>query len=85
MNMYLINLNTIKRVKAFVNEILCIESDAVIKSRNGKYVVDAKSIMGIFSLNLTEILILEIDGEENEFIDKIKNMDILVEELKETN
>ena len=78
---YIINLNSIQRVKDFTNEILRIDSDALIKSRNGRYSVDARSIMGIFSLDLLQPLILEIDGEENEFVEKLKDMDIIVDTL----
>lgn len=81
---YLININSIKKVKDFTNEVLCINSEAFIKSRNGRYVVDAKSIMGIFSLDLLKLLILEVDGEEPEFIEKLKAMEIIVEEINET-
>lgn len=75
---YLIRLNSIKLVKDFENEVLRIDSDAYIKSRNGRYSVDAKSIMGIFSLDLLRDLILEIDGEEKEFVEKLKDMEIIV-------
>ena len=44
-------LNSVEKVKNFVNEASNIEGDITITS--GRYVVDAKSIMGIFSLNLT--------------------------------
>lgn len=81
--MYVITLNTIKRVKDFSNEVLRIDSEATVRSHNGKYAVDAKSIMGIFSLDLTQLLLLEIDGEENEFVEKIKDMGVLIQELKD--
>ena len=40
-------LGTIERVKNFVNEVSHLECDVDIVS--GRYVIDAKSIMGIFS------------------------------------
>ena len=83
--MYLINLGTIKNVKIFMDEILKINSLAIVKSQKGTYVVDAKSIMGIFSLDLTQFLVLEIYGEEPELIEKLKDMEILVAELNKTN
>ena len=42
-----VSLNTIDKVKAFVNEVCKFEADFDLVS--GRYVIDAKSIMGIFS------------------------------------
>ena len=42
-----ISLNSIDKVKAFVNEISKFDCDFDLIS--GRYVIDAKSIMGIFS------------------------------------
>ena len=42
-----ISLNSIDKVKAFVNEISKFDCDFDLVS--GRYVIDAKSIMGIFS------------------------------------
>ncbi|MCI6139068.1 MAG: HPr family phosphocarrier protein [Clostridiaceae bacterium] len=41
-------------VKEFVNTVSKIEGDATLSG--GRYIVDAKSIMGIFSLDLTKQL-----------------------------
>ena len=46
-----ISLNSIDKVKAFVNEISKFDCDFDLVS--GRYVIDAKSIMGIFSLDLS--------------------------------
>ena len=45
-----ISLNSIDKVKSFVNAITQFEFDFDLIS--GRYVIDAKSIMGIFSLDL---------------------------------
>ena len=47
-----ISLNSIDKVKAFVNDITRFDSDFDLVS--GRYVIDAKSIMGIFSLDLSK-------------------------------
>ena len=47
-----ISLNSIDKVKAFVNEISKFDCDFDLVS--GRYVIDAKSIMGIFSLDLIQ-------------------------------
>ena len=44
-------LNTIDKVKTFVNEITKFDYDFDLVS--GRYVIDAKSILGIFSLDLS--------------------------------
>lgn len=63
-----ITLGTIDRVKRFVAVISPIDADFAIK--NEKYIVDAKSIMGIFSMDLSKPLKLEIDAP-SEKIDEI--------------
>lgn len=50
MKNYKIRLNTIDDVRNFVNAVASVECDVDLAS--GRYVVDAKSIMGIFSLDL---------------------------------
>ena len=57
-----ISLNSIDKVKAFVNEITKFENDFDLVS--GRYVIDAKSIMGIFSLDLSKPIELNIHTEE---------------------
>lgn len=51
-------LNTTDSVKSFVNIISSFDYDADIRS--GRYVVNAKSILGIFSLELSRPVVLEI-------------------------
>ena len=58
-----ISLNSIDKVKAFVNDITKFDTDFDLIS--GRYVIDAKSIMGIFSLDLSKPIELNIHGEEN--------------------
>lgn len=47
-----ISLNSIDKVKTFVHEINCFDAEFDLVS--GRYVIDAKSIMGIFSLDLNK-------------------------------
>ena len=51
-----ISLNSIDKVKSFVNDY---DFDLV----SGRYVIDAKSIMGIFSLDLSKQIDLNIHTE----------------------
>ncbi len=57
-----ISLNSIDKVKSFVNEITKFQSDFDLVS--GRYVIDAKSIMGIFSLDLSKPIDLNIHSED---------------------
>ena len=63
-----ISLNSIEKVKAFVNEISTFDCDFDLVS--GRYVIDAKSIMGIFSLDLSRPISLNIhaDGSQLETV-----------------
>jgi len=54
-------LNTVEKVKGFVNTISPLDGDFDLVS--DRYVVDAKSIMGIFSLDLGKNLRLDIHCE----------------------
>ena len=58
-----ISLNSIDKVKSFVNDITKFDYDFDLVS--GRYVIDAKSIMGIFSLDLSKPIDLNIHAEDN--------------------
>ena len=58
-----ISLNSIDKVKSFVNAITQYEYDFDLIS--GRYVIDAKSIMGLFSLDLSKTIDLAIHAEAN--------------------
>jgi Phosphotransferase system, HPr-related proteins len=65
-----ISLNSIDKVKSFVNDITKFDHDFDLVS--GRYVIDAKSIMGIFSLDLSKPIDLNIHAEDD--IDTILNI-----------
>lgn len=52
-----IKLSSIEKVKAFVNDIAEIDDLYYVMTLDAKHEVDAKSILGIFSLDLTERLV----------------------------
>ena len=64
-------LNTTDAVKDFVQKTVKYDFDIDLKS--GKYIVDAKSILGIFSLDLNKPVILEVYA---------KDCDALIEDIK---
>ena len=70
-----INLNEIDKVKQFAKRIE--DEDFTADLSSGHYVVDAKSLLGIFSLNLSKKVRLTIHT------DKIKKCDDFIEWIKE--
>ena len=56
-----ISLNSIDKVKSFVNEITKYDNDFDLVS--GRYVIDAKSIMGIFSSRSSKPIDLNIHAD----------------------
>lgn len=66
-----IKLSTIEDVKTFVNAVTLYNGDADLSS--GRYVVDAKSIMGIFSLDLANPIQLTIHNDNaDELLERVK-------------
>jgi phosphotransferase system HPr-like phosphotransfer protein len=60
-------LGTINEVKEFVNTVARYDFDVDLIS--GRYAVDAKSIMGIFSLDLSKSIQMDIHSENaDEFL-----------------
>lgn len=67
MKSYMLDLNSIERVKGFVTAIEPF--DGYFDLATGRYVIDAKSIMGIFSMDLSkhvEFRILETNDKLQE-------------------
>lgn len=66
-----IMLNTINDVKGFVNTVCKYDFDVDLIS--GRYAIDAKSIMGIFSLDLSKPIKLEAHTDDSaKFFEEIK-------------
>lgn len=67
-----ISINSIDKVKSFVNEVTKFDSDFDLVS--GRYVIDAKSIMGIFSLDLSKPIDLNIhnDAQADDIVTALK-------------
>lgn len=67
-----IKLSTIVDVRDFVNAVVSFGGDVDLSS--GRYVVDGKSIMGIFSLDLLNPIDMTIHGESgvDELMQKIE-------------
>ena len=66
-----ISLEMAQKVKEFVSITQDCPYEILLKS--GKYVVDAKSILGIFSLDLSQPLTVEIYSEDcSEFLKELE-------------
>ena len=67
-----ISLNSIDKVKTFVNVINRFDAEFDLVS--GRYVIDAKSIMGIFSLDISKPITM---------VAQTDNADALMEDISE--
>lgn len=69
-----IKFKTIEDVKNFNNDVMKFESDIDIML--GKYLIDGKSLMALFTLDLSKVLDCEFHArtkdEETKFIEVIK-------------
>lgn len=61
-------LNTVDKVKSFVDKATKMTSSVYIKC--GRYIVDGKSILGIFSLNLLKPMMMVVEPADDEYIQK---------------
>jgi phosphotransferase system HPr-like phosphotransfer protein len=65
-----ITLNNIQGVRKFVNEVTLLDYEVDLEQ--GRYIVDAKSIMGIFALDtLSPITVVAHTDTADEFFDRI--------------
>ena len=71
----------INNIAFFLAETTRLESDSFVIS--GHFVIDAKSLMGIYSLDFSKPLELgfieKVDGEEKQLIERLKELKIVVE------
>ena len=74
-----ISLEMAQKVKEFVAVTQSFPHEVLLKS--GKYVVDAKSILGIFSLDLSKPVVVEIYGDKTgPLTRKLKKFEVVTEE-----
>ncbi len=71
MKSFNIMLQSINDVKVFVNTVNKYDFDVDLTS--GRYIVDAKSIMGIFSLDLSKPIKVDVYSDDaQDFMNEIK-------------
>ena len=73
MNKIKINLNDYSQVKKFVEICCTFPDETTLETEDKKYRVDAKSILGVFSLDLSRPVILKTDVSRTYFRDFIYN------------
>ncbi len=79
MKSIMIKLETIEDVKEFVS--IMVQFNGYFDLASGRYIVDAKSVMGIFSMDLSkalELRILETNEQKEEIMAALKSF--IVEE-----
>lgn len=65
-----VELDTIQKVKEFCDINYRFSGD--INLSEGIYTVNAKSILGVFSLDLTKILLVSLSAESEEELDSLQ-------------
>ena len=69
-----IALSSIDDVKQFVQTLTMFDGDFELIS--GKYIVDAKSILGLFSVDLSKPVVLKIDVEKTKMEEVLKAISV---------
>lgn len=64
-------LNNIENVNKFVAKMS--EKDYDVDLTSGKYLVNAKSMMGVLSLDLTRPVTVNAETDDQSFLDEIKD------------
>ena len=66
----MVKLNMVDDVKLFIEEVTNIDAD--VDLQKNRYVVDAKSIMGVFTLDLSEPVKVVIHSDDESLIEPFK-------------
>jgi phosphocarrier protein HPr len=73
-----IKLALAEDIKKFVNEARTFTSD--INVRSGNYVVDGKSILGLFSINTSNPIEIELVSSD---LEEIEKFNVMISKFKE--
>lgn len=69
-NQFKVRIGSINDAALFVKK--CSEFNENIDYIKGRYVIDAKSLMGVLSVDLSDFGTIEIHTDDNEIINKFK-------------
>ena len=72
MKIYQVNFKSIDHVKNFVEYIQHVDSD--IDLMRDRYVIDAKSIMGVFSMDLSKPIDMIVHSDEKATLKEVENI-----------
>lgn len=76
-----VKFETFEKVNQFIRVITNFESDVDLVS--GRYVINAKSAMGVYSLDLTKELELNIyekvEGETEKLVQELRDLGVIAE------
>lgn len=70
-NEFKVLLETVEKIKKFINIVNKYDEDIDISK--GRYTVDAKSVIGIFTLDLTEAVKVVFFSDNSNRINKFRN------------
>jgi phosphotransferase system HPr-like phosphotransfer protein len=71
-----IKLSTVDSVKTFCSQAFHVDSKILVSSLDDVYRIDGKSLMGLFSLDLTKPVIVSFEGDYEEFETYLKSVAI---------
>ena len=74
MTTFEIKLDSAKKAVNFINKMDNIDVNADLQQKNNHIVIDAKDAMGIFCLDLSQVLKLIIYTDNEDTISKVKNI-----------
>ena len=67
-----IKLNSLDDINEFENELTKVNADVDASTENCGYIVDAKSLMGLISLNTTEPIMITINADDASLIEHFR-------------
>lgn len=75
MQKFLIRFNTMEEVEEFV-KITSSHPNIIIDVKLGRYVVDAKSYLGVLALGICKDLLLEMTHDDGYILEKLKKFNL---------
>lgn len=69
---FTVNLKSLDDVNDFIDEIKNLDADADASTAGCSYIVDAKSLMGLISLNFANPIIISVNTDNATVIDKFR-------------
>ena len=61
---FLVDLNKVEDVETFVKFAKLYDTDIIIRNYDKKFSIDGSSIMGLFSLDLSRLVVVHVENKE---------------------